>query len=647
MKSSSMKIIMVTGALLAVGTLCANGGTALWPSESGILRAQPSSKVTVTNGLALVETGTDYTWPGVRLDFREKLRDFSDLGRLTVFVTNPSPKAVKVCLSVKSQALQGQSPGGSVDLAPQAAGRITARLDTYPWRLDRPLELVGMRGAPAEAGSRMFDVRRVESLHIFRGGASAPATFAVTGIEAEERESVSEAKVLSAATFKPFVDVYGQFRHDDWPGKIHSDDELRKSAADEAKWLEEHGESPIAGCDAYGGWAAGPQLKATGYFRTEKVEGKWWFVDPDGHLFFSQGIDCVNHGEGVTGVQYREDYFEALPPKDDPTFGRFWGKNKWKAAHGFYAESNHYPYVTYNIGAANVRRKYGDGWEKVAADMAHRRIRAWGLNTIGNWSQVDVCRMDRTPYVLCLGTGGTPRLAWANGWWGKFPDPWNPAFEQTLRQRCRDAARWMKTDRWCLGAFVDNELSWSEDPRMKDVAEKYFSTVRKVLREELPNHLYLGCRIAWGTDVVYRAAAKYCDVVSVNIYSRHPDRDLPKDAEDKPMINGEFHFGALDRGMFHTGLVPTETQAERAQCYRDFVNACLDHPRMIGTHWFQWKDQPLTGRSDGENYQIGFLTITDTPYPEIVAASREVAATMYERRYGKSSDSKQEEDWKD
>lgn len=635
-----MRIIMVVSILLAVGTLCANGGTALWPSESGVLRAQPSSKVTVTNGVAFVETGTDYAWPGVRLDFREKVRDFSGFGRLTVFVTNPSPNAVKVCLSVKSQALQGQSPGGSVCLAPQAAGRITARLDAYPWRLDRPLELVGMRGVPASTGSTMFDLCRVSSLHIFRCGTSAPATFAVTGIEAEGREVVSEAKVLSAATFKPFVDVYGQFRHDDWPGKIHSDEELKKSAADEAKWLAEHGESPIAGCDAYGGWAAGPQLKATGYFRTEKVDGKWWFVDPDGHLFFSQGIDCVNHGEGVTGVQYREDYFETLPPKDDPVFGRFWGTAKWKAAHGFYAESNHYPYATYNIGAANARRKYGDGWEKVAADLVHRRIRAWGLNTIGNWSQTDICRMGRTSYVLCLGTGGTPRLAWADGWWGKLPDPWNPAFERTLRQRSRDAARWMKTDRWCLGVFVDNELSWSEDPRMKDVAEQYFSTVRKVLREELPNHLYLGCRIAWGTDVIYRAAARHCDVVSVNIYSRRPDRDLPKDAVDKPMINGEFHFGALDRGMFHTGLVPTESQAERAQCYRDFVNACLDHPRMIGTHWFQWKDQPLTGRSDGENYQIGFLTITDAPYPEIVEASREVAAKMYERRYGKSSDGK-------
>jgi hypothetical protein len=44
-------------------------------------------------------------------------------------------------------------------------------------------------------------------------------------------------------------------------------------------------------------------------------------------------------------------------------------------------------------------------------------------------------------------------------------------------------------------------------------------------------------------------------------------------------------------------------------------------------------DQALTGRPDGENYQIGFVTIADAPYPELVQAARDVAATMYPRRF--------------
>jgi hypothetical protein len=46
-------------------------------------------------------------------------------------------------------------------------------------------------------------------------------------------------------------------------------------------------------------------------------------------------------------------------------------------------------------------------------------------------------------------------------------------------------------------------------------------------------------------------------------------------------------------------------------------------------------DQATTGRGDGENYQIGFLDVCDTPYAETVAASREVGESMYRRRAGR------------
>ena len=263
------------------------------------------------------------------------------------------------------------------------------------------------------------------------------------------------------------------------------------------------------------------------------------------------------------------------------------------------------------------------------------------------------------------------------------------------------ALRSTADDPWCIGYFVDNELSWGKDDRdlaraallspatqpaklafrawleqkyatpealntawgtafaswdaflaatnkpaekacgtdleafHTQIAERYFRVIRDAVKAAAPDKLYLGCRIAWGAPSVYRASAKYCDVVSVNIYSRKANKDLPDGSEDKPMINGEFHFGALDRGMFHTGLVPTGSQEERAACYVAFLESCLAHPRYVGTHWFQWRDQALTGRGDGENYQIGFLTVTDQPHPELVEAARQVGASMYRTRYGK------------
>ena len=608
--------------------------TVLWPSSETVMKAQSDSQLTLLpDGSASVATGASYAWPGMRMDFACGERDLSDYGRVALAVSNMTDRTIVLNLSVKGRTVQGRTPGGSTSLKPFAAGVLSVDLRNMPWTLDAPLELVGMNGFPTGAGGSTFDLKRTFSFHIFIRQDGLPGRFAVSRVSASA--SGVPQKVLSAATFLPFVDRYGQFKHDEWPGKIHSDAELAEARTAEAKWLAENAAGPIPDADIYGGWATGPQLKATGFFRTEKVNGKWWFVDPEGHLFWSHGIDCVRPGN-ATGITHRESYFEELPAKDDPRFGRFWRRNKTPGAHGFYKDPAHADRAEFDFAGANLARKYGDDWLAPYAELAHRRLKAWGVNTIANWSDARIYSLRRTPYTLCLGTYGTPRLKGSTGWWGALPDPFDPAFASTFRARAQAAAKEMKDDPWCLGVFVDNELSWNDKPEMKAVGEQYFAVISSVLKEELPNHLYLGCRIAFGNSPdLFRACAKYCDVVSVNMYARAPYRELPADAEDKPMINGEFHFGALDRGLFHTGLVATTDQAERAACYRNFVNACLDHPRYIGTHWFQWQDQALTGRSDGENYQIGFLTGADTPYPELVAAARDIGAHMYARRFGK------------
>ena len=144
--------------------------------------------------------------------------------------------------------------------------------------------------------------------------------------------------------------------------------------------------------------------------------------------------------------------------------------------------------------------------------------------------------------------------------------------------------------------------------------------------------MYLGCRFAWVNDRAVHAAAKHCDVLSFNRYEYSvADFRLP-DGVDKPAIIGEFHFGALDRGMFRTGLRATPDQAARAEAYSSYVQGALENPWFVGTHWFQYGDQATTVRGDGENYQIGFLDICDNPYPEITAASRTVGAKMYQLR---------------
>ena len=58
------------------------------------------------------------------------------------------------------------------------------------------------------------------------------------------------------------------------------------------------------------------------------------------------------------------------------------------------------------------------------------------------------------------------------------------------------------------------------------------------------------------------------------------------------------------------------------------------HPALVGTHWFQWLDQPATGRNDGENYNIGLVDVTDQAYAEMVAAAKLTHGRLYEVHNG-------------
>ena len=83
------------------------------------------------------------------------------------------------------------------------------------------------------------------------------------------------------------------------------------------------------------------------------------------------------------------------------------------------------------------------------------------------------------------------------------------------------------------------------------------------------------------------------------------------------------------------GLVQTVSQAERGVAYSYYVEHAAEHPAIVGAHWYQWIDQPATGRRDGENYNIGWIDVTDRPYPELVAAAKATHAKLDDIHSGK------------
>jgi hypothetical protein len=78
------------------------------------------------------------------------------------------------------------------------------------------------------------------------------------------------------------------------------------------------------------------------------------------------------------------------------------------------------------------------------------------------------------------------------------------------------------------------------------------------------------------------------------------------------------------------GLKQTASQEERGVAYRYYIENALADPSIVGAHWFEWIDEPSTGRFDGENYNIGFVDVTDRPYRELLDA----AAATHRRLLG-------------
>src|SRR5580704_8154814 len=72
------------------------------------------------------------------------------------------------------------------------------------------------------------------------------------------------------------------------------------------------------------------------------------------------------------------------------------------------------------------------------------------------------------------------------------------------------------------------------------------------------------------------------------------------------------------------GLVGAGKESERGPAYARYLRAVADNPDFVGAHWFQYIDEPLTGRTlDGENAHVGFVTVADLPYVDLVAVARD------------------------
>lgn len=699
---------MKTLAIIGIGGLCLAGGAVGAAVDEIVLfdaartplssvASQSGGKFEVRDGLLHIETKGGTGYPGIRV---AGAWDLSKCNRLTLELANRDRKG-ELPLTVRldnPDADAGKSRGVFVDRVKITGKGAKAYAVALPPALPNAREInrkiSGMRNGPFSTTGVVadLDAAKVVGVAVYIKEPKLDWSWGVKRIVAHvgPASEVPEWMKLPADKFFPFIDQYGQFKFKEWPGKVHTDADLKTAREREKSDLAAH--PGPKGWSKFGGWASGPQRQATGHFRVEKIDGRWWMVDPEGYLYWSHGPVRVTPSTAITPLDNREFYFTDLPAAGTP-FAKFY-TTRDELLYPYYVKRN--IQRTYDFSSANCYRKYGNSWYETFADLAHVRLRSWGLNTIANSSDKRICLMDRTPYTDRFELKSRPIAGSHDGWW-PFRDPFDASFRADVRRLMNEHQPEMN-DPWCFGFFVDNELSWggptdlaawtlaspADQPaklefinRLKRkyggiaklnqvwgssyadwnaliaatqrpgsganadlteftlvIADAYFKNIREEFKAAAPNKLYMGCRFAGrGPEFAIRIAAKHCDIVSFNIYARSLDNIqlLPADV-DKPIMIGEFHFGALDRGLFHPGLIKLENQEERGRVYVQYVTSALKHPQVVGVHWHQFGDQATTGRFDGENFQVGFVDCCDNPYPETIAGIREVGYRLYEIR---------------
>jgi hypothetical protein len=179
----------------------------------------------------------------------------------------------------------------------------------------------------------------------------------------------------------------------------------------------------------------------------------------------------------------------------------------------------------------------------------------------------------------------------------------------------------------CLNAFT------------KKLFRQYIKIPSLACKAVDPNHLNLGFRWAWIASENFYEGAEYVDVFSINCYEVVPEPELIAKISGmsggKPVIIGEFHMGALDAGLPANGIRAVTDQSERGYFYSYYIENGAAVPELVGAHYFQYNDQPVLGRYDGECCNIGFVDVCGKPYEKLVARAAESHAKIEDIRSGK------------
>ena len=479
-----------------------------------------------------------------------------------------------------------------------------------------------------------------------------------------------ELKFAQSGSERPnvLVDRWGQWVKADFPTKVKSDQDLKDDRRRDAEY---YGSLNPPARDAFGGLPGSKEkynLKATGFFHLEKVNGTDVLVTPAGNAFFQLGVCGIMPIDEYTLIENRESIYEHIP----------WNEPEMRS--GF--RDGHRVFPSFHL--FNYIRKTGNAFEEKSyfAEMIFR-LRKWGFNSAGAWGGYvkGVNEEKQFPYVVeGLPSAGLPGIPGVGGIWDPFaPDAMaklDAAYAQRVAPRAADPLiigyffnnephienlpkilpglpatfaakkKFVEEMKAKYGGVVAFNLAWETNyitfdqlldaqlqARTRAAGEdveaffrlflrEYYGLINANFRKHAPNHLLIGERLMPGTansQTLIEEQGRVLDIISVNYYTYGIDKDylarLHKWSGGKPMILSEFFFASDEQSLTSSHVA---TDRERGMAYRNYVEQSAGLGFIVGIQWFLIVDQATTGRFfqgfNGEASNTGFFNVADRPY---------------------------------
>lgn len=397
----------------------------------------------------------------------------------------------------------------------------------------------------------------------------------------------------------------------------------------------------------YGSWKVN-QVKASGFFRTEKINDRWWIIDPEGYPFINKAVAVFRPGSSTYQKQV-------------------------------------------------LSQKYGTNERWIKEESA--LLRSNGFNGAGCWSDVDLIRNADHPlvYTVFLSPMGNYKSDHIKKYGGKYlvagwqgyrfdlVPVFDPEFDAYVENAVKDIARY-KDDKFLMGYYTDNELPWKTDAltihlenlakdepgylaarkwlderkgknaTLADITEEdklafsgyYFETYMKkvvqAIRKYDPNHMYLGCRFnqqnrqELTNPEIFRVAGKYMDAISINHYRLwEPDSTLTSNWEKwsgKPFLITEWYTKGQDSGLPNNGGAGwiVKTQKDRGYFYQNFVIDLIKSRNCVGWQWFTYQDNdPKNLNVDESNRDSnkGIVNSAFKPYDALLKEMKTINTNIY------------------